>query len=365
MASVAFDPFPYVGRESRRRSPANLLPTRSLRILFAAGAALLFALAICEGALRGLEAYYARPLAAMFTSEQALVPGTTVGDRTVNTLGYLDDEFMSTAAPGKVRIAVLGGRAVLAGDAATGMKAQLEDILPDVQVDLFGLPEGNPTEYAVRLRRDVLRYRPDFVLVCLTPADDVAAAVEAPQPADVRIFQLTQRMTATASGTADPIAAAKQLTETVDYETYVRRRVATVAVCNTAGDSRVERRWRTARAGLEQTVACCREQSIGLAVVLVPSEFQVSSQLAEALRRRTGVEPAKFDVDLPQRRWSALAEHLQVPTLDLLPTFRSVETVLYHPSSPDWNEQGRRLAATTTAKWLQPRLGGALAAKSN
>jgi hypothetical protein len=57
-----------------------------------------------------------------------------------------------------------------------------------------------------------------------------------------------------------------------------------------------------------------------------------------------------------------LADHLQLASLDLLPTFRSAGAVLYEASSADWNEAGRTLAATTTARWLQGRLGTNIAA---
>jgi hypothetical protein len=156
----------------------------------------------------------------------------------------------------------------------------------------------------------------------------------------------------------------RALVEPVDYETYVRRRVAPIAVCRTAEDESLERRWRAAQSSFERLVRRCRENEIGVGVVLAPSEFQLCATLAEALRRRAGIDQKEFDVDLPQRRWSALVDHLQLSSLDLLPTFRAADAVLYETSSPDWNVKGRALAAETTAHWLQHRLGGALAAKT-
>jgi hypothetical protein len=325
------------------------------------GAAALAVLAVCEAALRGYEFWLEQPVGVAAHSARLPV-GAVVGGRTVNALGYADDEFRTApAATGKVRVALLGGRATLAGDAATNVAAQLENLLPNVEIDHFGLPEGNPRRYAAQLRSDVLRFRPQFVLLCLSPADDVAATAESPGPYDVRLLQITNRLLGAAPAELDPAAALHRMTETLDYETYVRRRTGAASVCRSGGSAALDDRWQAAQAGLSRMVQRCREREIGFGVVMAPSEFQLNPTLADALRRRAGVDADCFDVDLPQRRWTALADHLQLPSLDLLPTFRSANTVLYEPSSPDWNAAGRTLAAETTARWLQTRLGSDVA----
>jgi hypothetical protein len=289
-----------------------------------------------------------------------LPSGAVVGGRTVNALGYADEEFDDRPLDGKLRVALLGGRATLAGDAATNLAAQLENLLPGVDVNHFGLPEGNPRRYAAQLRTDVFPSHPQFVLLCLTPADDVAATAELPSAYDVRLLQLTSRWL-NSTPVADSTDALRRLTETLDYETYVRRRTAPIGVCRSGDDANLDGSWKAAQAGLTRMAQRCREREIGFAIVLLPSEFQLNPALADALRRRAGVEADCFDVDLPQRRCTALADHLQLASLDLLPTFRSAGAMLYEPSSPDWNAAGRTLAAATTARWLQSRLGGNIA----
>jgi hypothetical protein len=200
------------------------------------------------------------------------------------------------------------------------------------------------------------------VLVCLSPADDVAMTAEPPTAYEVRLLQLTERFTSAAASASEPQALLQRLTEPVDYETYVRSRTASVGACRRAGEAKLDRRWQAAQASFRRLVAVCREHEIGVGVVLAPSEFQLNPTLADALRRRAGIEAGCFDVELPQRRFTALADHLQLPSLDLLPTFRSAGTVLYEPSSPDWNDAARTLAAATTARWLQTRLGDNIAA---
>jgi hypothetical protein len=364
MASVTF-PSDFSRPEPRKR-PRGISPATRLWVKTSLYAVFVLCTFVLGGeiALRVIESYLEQPTSRWFAAQASLLPGAQLSGHTVNGLGYLDDEFRATPPVGKTRVALLGGRATLAGRKGTTVADQLEQLVPQIEVDHFGLPEGNPGEYAVRLRRDVLQFQPQFVLVCLSPAEEVAATSDPPRPSDVRLVQLTKRLTGATSPTLDPQRALQALVEPVDYETYVRRRVAPAVVCRTTENESLERRWRAAQSSLEKIVRRCREQQIGVAVVLAPSEFQLSTTLADALRRRAGIEPKEFDVDLPQRRWSALVDHLQLPSLDLLPTFRAAETVLYETSSPDWNEQGRTLAAVTTARWLQDRFGGALAAKT-
>jgi len=360
MASVTFSHWQPTRQRRDRRVFRVPTPIRvALKVFFAAAA-----LAVCgEVAIRGFEYFSEQPLGSgSAVAAYGLPSGATLGGRTVNSLGYVDDEFVAQASPGKVRIALLGGRATLAGDEATDMATRLEQCLPNVEIDHFGLPEGNPGRYSAQLRSDVLRFRPHWVLLCLSPADDVAATSEPRGAFDVRLLELTSRWVGLQPAVATPAHSLQRLTESLDYETYVRRRTAPAAVCKSGDDASLDGRWQAAQTNLRRMAERCREHDIGFAVVFAPSEFQLNPTLAEALRRRAGVDAARFDVELPQRRWTALTEHLQLPSLDLLPTFRSADAVLYEASSPDWNDEGRKLAAETTARWLQGRLTQNLAA---
>lgn len=348
-------------RPSRRDGSLFRLPAPA-RTALKIGLVTLGLLAVVECAIRGYEFWLEQPLGG--ASHAARLPaGALVGGRTVNALGYVDDEFDTSPHPGKIRVALLGGRATLSGDAATNVAAQLEQLLPNVEIDHFGMPEGNPRRYAAQLRTDVLRFQPQYVLLCLSPADDVAAIGVSPGAFDVRLLQLAIRWLG-ASPEANETDVVRRLTETLDYETYVRRRTGPIAVCRSGRDAVLDDRWQAALTGLNRMAQRCREREIGFGVVLTPSEFQLNPTLADALRRRAGVEADRFDVDLPQRRCTALTDHLQLPSLDLLPTFRAAESVLFEASSPDWNEAGRTLAAETTARWLQTRLNTSVVAVS-
>jgi hypothetical protein len=353
MASVTFSRW----EPSRKKRDWRYSRAQARVVVYSVGL-ILAAAVIGEVGLRVAEVCYEQTLAAVLAgAKHPLPPGAVLGGQTVNSLGYVDDDFAPEPMPGRTRVALLGGRATLAGDAATNLAAQLEARLPGVEIQHFGIPAGNPAQYAAQLKRDVLRFQPQFVLVCLSPADDVAATETPAAWSRMRLFDATRWMTDPNRPAYRPEVALKNLTETADYETYVRRRTAPVAACRTDDDDASQRQWKAAQAALGKLVDRCRERNIGVAAVLMPADFQLSPQLADALQRRVGLNQKQIDVQSPQRRWTAWTDHLQLPSLDLLPTFLAAEAVLFETSSPDWNARGRTLAAETTARWLQPQLG--------
>lgn len=358
MASVTFSRWePSRKKRDWRFSRARVSRAQARAIVYSVGIFLAAAI-IGEVGLRVAELFYEQTLAVVLASaKHPLPPGASLGGRTVNALGYADDDFIAEPTPGKFRVALLGGRATLAGDAATNLAAQLEGRLHNVEIQHFGIPAGSPSKYAAQLKRDVLKFQPQFVLICLSPADDVAATEVPASWSRVRLLDVTRWMADPERPSYSPDVALKNLTEAADYETYVRRRTSPVAACRTDDDLALQKQWQAAQAALGKLVKRCREQNIGVAAVLAPADFQLNPQLADALQRRAGLNQKQIDVGVPQRRWTAWTDHLGLPSLDLLPTFVAANAVLFESSSPDWNERGRTLAAETTARWLGPRLG--------
>lgn len=353
MASVTFSRW----EPSRKKRDWRFSRAQARAVLYSVGL-LLAAAVLGEVGLRVAEVFYDQTLSAVLAgAKHPLPPGASLGGRTVNSLGYADDDFTTEPRPGVTRVALLGGRATLAGDAATNLAAQLEKHLPGVEIQHFGIPSGNPSQYSAQLKRDVLRFRPQFVLVCLSPADDVAATDVPASWSRVRLFDVTRWAADPARPKYSADTALKSLIEAADYETYVRRRTMPVTACRTDDDAALQGQWTAAQSAFGKLVARCREQNVGVAAVLVPADFQLCPQLAEALQRRAGLNQNQIDVQSPQRRWTAWTDHLQLPSLDLLPTFLAADAVLFETSSPDWNERGRTLAAETTARWLKPQLG--------
>lgn len=95
-----------------------------------------------------------------------------------------------------------------------------------------------------------------------------------------------------------------------------------------------------------------RALGVPILLVLIPAEYQVYS--------RQGLDPGTFDLDLPNRRWTEMAERLHLPVTDLLPVFRSHASGPYLYMSLDGHltREGNRLAGETIAESLLPIVKG-------
>src|SRR5688572_1578657 len=107
MASVTFSHW----QPSRRSKPRRFTAARSwVRPILKATIIAAVPLLVAETALRVVENHYGRPVIGAAATAR-LPAGATFGGRTVNALGYVDDEFVAAPTPGKTRVALLGGRA--------------------------------------------------------------------------------------------------------------------------------------------------------------------------------------------------------------------------------------------------------------
>jgi hypothetical protein len=96
-------------------------------------------------------------------------------------------------------------------------------------------------------------------------------------------------------------------------------------------------------------------------VVLISSEFQVYSEQFDGQVRKQGLDPATFDLDLPQRRWGEMARSVDFPTLDLLAIFRAHASGkhLYMSLDGHLSVEGNRIAGEAIAQEIlrmSPRL---------
>ena len=284
-----------------------------------------------------------------------LAPGSMLGGRAINAAGYWDGEFTDAAPVTSPRIAVLGGLTTLGGDAETNFVAQLESRLGDVEIDHFGLPQAGPREHAAQLVRDVLKRKPKRVLICLDATDEFAPRHVRRSRLDCRTLEFVNAMFTPSTAAATDGPRSLHLTPMLDYDEYVRSRAPSVLAASKAKDAEREAHRRDAQAALERLVRACNKQNIPVTLVLAPGEFQLSTTLTAAFCRRMQLEPTDLELDLPQRRWSALAEHLQVSKIDLLPALREKGEIVYLPNSAEWNERGQTIVAETIARDLKNR----------
>lgn len=353
MASVSFGSF---------ASPRTIRRRHSWRTFLSVPHPRLKTLALFLGALFAVEALIRLSeygAGATLSDRQSvaackLPAGAWWRGRNINSSGYWNRELDGAApAEGVKRIALLGDSTLLAGDADTNVAARLERSSPHLEVDQLALPSAGPREFAAQFAGDVVQRKPSTVVACL-PMTPIAAT----KPADARLAQwhtlhLLQSLVETSPARADQIHLAPNFAEPLDYDTFVRRGSAGIAACRLADDAAAETRRREAQDAVARLAEGCRKQNIKLVLVLVPGEFQYSPQLTAAFCRRQELEPAALDLELPQRRWRAFAEHVGVPTIDLLPAFREAKDVLYLPNSAQWNDRGITLAAAVIARGLE------------
>ena len=93
-----------------------------------------------------------------------------------------------------------------------------------------------------------------------------------------------------------------------------------------------------------------------LVVMLVPDQYQVAPELAEAAARAAGRSLDDYDLERPQRVLTARLQASGIPVLDLLPALReaAAEAQVYRPRDTHWNARGNRIAAGALADLLDP-----------
>lgn len=116
--------------------------------------------------------------------------------------------------------------------------------------------------------------------------------------------------------------------------------------------------YRTTLEILSQFKAETGEDEIPLILVLIPTEYQVYPDRFEKLVRKQGLEPGLFDIELPQRRWTEMANSVGIPVLDLLPILRARAggPYLYMSLDGHLSVEGNRIAGEAVAEAVRPSI---------
>lgn len=325
------------------------------------GAALLFV--VLELGIRSADFIVGERISEEFVARTLkLAPGSKFHGRTVNGWGYWDDEFEPLSRPGRYRIAALGRGVPLSGVAKTNCLDQLEERVPGIEIYNFGIPRACAREYAAQAMHDVAHFHPDLVLTFVSVGDDLAPPTPLPDRFDwysLRMVQLGTRSLGLPVRRGATILDA----DYADYESYLRDRTPSLAVCRTPIDPSMRDRWQETFRWLELLVEQCRRREMRVALVIVPDEFQVSTEVCEVLRRRAGYKPEQLDLGLPQRRLQSFADSLDLPVLDLLPNFQRASGTWSRHGDP-WTEEVHAQATEWIGAWLQTRFGAMIAANT-
>jgi len=331
------------------------IAANALCIVLIVGASAELLLRVAAG-LRGEQAHI-----SLAVESCRLPPGKQIGGRTVNSLGYLDDEFLATRSTAVLRVAVLGDEAVLVSTAGDDFLTQLERRWPKLDLLNFAVPGTGPREYVATVRRDVMRFDPDLVLAVISIGDDVTTRLSLPGGFDWRTLQLA-RVGRSWLGDAANAKPNDDLASTAatDREAYLRQAAQRLMVCRTPQDDRLHRRWRDTYDHLTELWQTCRRHNVRLALVLAPSEGQLDPRLRQTLCNRLGWSGDEVDVSLPQRRITAFAREREIAVIDLLPHLRRQGETPFAANGHAWNGRGNRVAAEAIGGWLKAQFPGHL-----
>jgi hypothetical protein len=114
----------------------------------------------------------------------------------------------------------------------------------------------------------------------------------------------------------------------------------------------------TALSYISEIKRLCDSRNIGLTIVLIPDEMQVSKPLQTRVIAASGLAPASFDFTLPNKLLRARFEELKIDYIDLLTEFsaHSLNDRLYRPNDSHWNIAGNELAARLILQHVSAQL---------
>ena len=121
----------------------------------------------------------------------------------------------------------------------------------------------------------------------------------------------------------------------------------------------LERAWELAEAILGAMRDDAARAGARLVVLVVPERLQVENSPWDEVVRGLGVDPARYDRDLPDRRLREIADRLGILLVDPLAQQRRLAAqgrALFLPEDPHWNAAGHAVAAEALREALAPVL---------
>lgn len=106
--------------------------------------------------------------------------------------------------------------------------------------------------------------------------------------------------------------------------------------------------WQKAKDAIGEIKAWCDGHGARLAVVVIPTDAQVSPERWDDVRRRFALRDEDFDLDKPQRILAEYAAASGIPLIDLLPVLRAARDTggpLYFRRDIHWTSRGHAVAA--------------------
>jgi len=296
-----------------------------------------------------------------------LRPGFASGDIRTNSWGFRDREYPLEKPNGILRMVAIG-------DSFTFGSQRAEDSYPKALERLLagraevintGVPAYSTVQEIGHLRRFGLRFHPDVVLLGLFPTGDVIENYS-DEHLDVVDGELTTR----------PVSRWERLLLRSHLFRFVRSRLVVHADSPPAGLG-TERFLMTeygrlqtcrrqppghVRGGYAATESLIRSlhaelqgRGIGLVVLLIPDEVQVSPELFATVLNTRGEDAAAYDLDLPHATVGRMLATAGIPAVDVLAECRAgqVEAPVYLPEDTHWNTRGHAIAGRALKEKLE------------
>jgi hypothetical protein len=290
----------------------------------------------------------------------------------LNSRGFKDVEFTTTKAAGTIRILGVGdsfafGVVPYEYTYLTLLEQQLKESGHNVELINMGIPGIGPKEYLALLAREGFVLEPDKVLLSFYVGNDFFDLFE------------ESRSFVSHSYVASLITYAYSFWTNVEGQ-IIHSLPANAKYSDDAAAFTDDHYWRMQLLGrdiylqhnqgfddiferaityISEIKQLCDRRNVGLTIVIIPAEMQISKALQARLMADPGLAPTSFDFKRPNRFLRARFEELRIDYIDLLPEFaiRPPHERLYKRNDIHWSIAGNALAATLISQHLSSQLG--------
>jgi hypothetical protein len=293
----------------------------------------------------------------------------------LNSRGFNDLEFNTRKAAGVTRILGIGdsfafGVVPYEYNYLTLVEQNLKQHGQDVELINMGIPSIGPKEYLSLLVNEGIALEPDRVLLSFFIGNDFEGQ-RRKLVSYSYVASLIQYVLARWNK-VDPQFAPSNAPYNDDAPTFTDAAYLNIELQRSAIFARDNRKFERDFAAtmfyISEIKRLCESRKIGLTLVLIPDEMQVSKALqtrliaASELARASLKSPQRstsFDFTLPNRLLRERFEELKIDYIDLTSEFsaHSLKENLYRPNDSHWNIAGNRLAAGLIWQHLSAQLG--------
>jgi hypothetical protein len=343
------------------------MPTRKGVLNIGRDALIIILITFALGEL-GLRIYnYMNPLPIFYTESYNRWRGKPFapnGSFHLNSKGFNDVEFSAKKVAGTTRILGIGdsfafGIVPYERNYLTLIEQNLKQGGHNVEVINMGIPSIGPKEYLSLLVNEGLALEPDRVLLSFFIGNDFEESrkrklISYSYVASLITYVLDRWNKAQwMPGDGKYDDNAPTFTDKFYLELEVRRSAIFLR------DHRAfDADFTTALSYISEIKRLCDSRNIGLTIVLIPDELQVSKPLQAEVIAASALAGASYDFALPNRLLHAKFDELKIDYIDLITEFsaKSLDKRLYRPNDSHWNIAGNELAAGLILQHLSAQL---------